>query len=439
MDRMRITPVNWGLIPTDGTYNNVGGIYKGSVMRAWTDTVALQIYWTAYNSRNTSVGIPSNTCLERIVEDRTGGAPKSKFNRVWHSKQQVVNLPFLGGFAHAAGDNYNGYCRKYWREAIVAAPAPTVEEDILHTIPRDQFRSRAWASMQPRFEGEVSLINTLFELKDFRDIAKLLLSRENMFELVQSFRKSFYKKRKETPWFDPSVPASRALLTWNLAIIPTIRDVKAIIEQYASKVWDVQREFAAAGKETQTTHYTEWYVHEDTRAVPTSGDYFWMQKGTLYKTKLTATLKYKYDYRLRSYTDAVRKYWGLTGSWEAVWNMLPMSFLLDYIVQIGKAIRFAERDDHVILHDTVYGESYKITHQTGTWFHDHSRLCFAILDGIVLNTPEGRNNGLISGASTSVYSRDIATPFKGLVIPRFKRPSERQLFNIASLARLLFA
>lgn len=435
MERTRVTPIDYGVTEETGAYCTIGSAVTGTVMRNWSDIDLLNRYNQYRALCNAFVSVPSQNFSERIVEDRSVKLDKKRFNKVWHGKTVTQNYPYLAGFASKYGDARNGFCRNYYRAASVVTAAPVVEETILHDISTDQFKSRAWASMQPRFQGDVSIINTLFELKDFRDVAKYLMRNTHYFDAIRNFRRQFYRKRKTTPWFDPTVPASKAILTWNLAIMPTIRDISAILLQMNSIVMDEQRKFAEAGKTLQTTHYSEVSVHSDD--VTQHATYPWLQTGSVYKTRLTATLKYTYSYKMRKYIDAFRRYWGLTGSIEAFWNMVPITFLLDYIVQVGKALHAVERDPNVDLLATLYGESYKISHATGSWFHEDSATCCTVVNGHVIQPADYKDN-IIAGVSTSIYHREVATPFKGMVVPKIKTPSARQLLNMASLARLLF-
>lgn len=438
MDRSRVLPCYYGQ-PNSDLYSGITLSYTYPNYDRITskDVEANYAYYSLRGTYHAGSAVTSG--YEHIVDADL--SRRDAFNRCYHTKSMSRNLPFALQLKHSTYVN-RGVIIPFKR-FIMANYYVDPPKLMLEAVSTDQFRSRAYASMQPRFAGKVSLINTLFELKDFRDIAKHLLKNMSSLDALMGLTGGAAQRRAKRSGFpkikDPTAIAAEIGLAYNFAVVPTLKDISGILSQMQAIVSAKQLEFQQRGLEVCTSHYSEYTIHEDTRAVPTSGDYFWFKSGKLVKTKSTATLQYKYDYLVRSPAEAFRKYWGLTGNLEAFWNMIPFSFLLDYVLRIGQAIHFAERDVNVSMHLHKYGESYKTTIAYGSWFNcPHSRFDRAIVNGSLIDTSQPYDTQIM-GQSASAYLRYPATPFRGLIVPRLKSPSDLQIFNIAALARCMFS
>lgn len=174
-------------------------------------------------------------------------------------------------------------------------------------------------------------------------------------------------------------------------------------------------------------------IDERTVCEPINAD--WASEGKLIRCTWTATLKYKYDYRLRYYTDALAKYWGLYMTPETAWNYIPFSFVGDYVLTIARSLRAMERDPNVNLLAMDYGESKKTSLCLGYSVSETFRKLCMVVDGKYYIDPKELKNTLISGVEGTIYERLRREPGLGVVLPRFKAPNTRQLLNIAALAR----
>lgn len=301
-------------------------------------------------------------------------------------------------------------------------------------------RARAWHSMQPRFEGAVSMLNFLFEMKDFKDVSKALVNlRLSIYNISKRLDKKVSKWDRtgqiRTWAFDPTLPAAEALLVNNFAVQPLIRDVADIMLQASLIVAEVQKQFLEDGLSFQKTHFSETIVHDEQLVNPGYGLYpYYLRKGRVWKTRFTAHLYYKYSYRMRSAYEAFMRYWGLSGSFEALWNAMPFSFLADYFVQIGKSLHYMERDGNVDLTEWYYGESYKTTITVGTYIIDTPFLRSLIIDGEAVDLSKSPLN-FVSGWKGVLYDRKLTEPVKIMAIPKLKLPSGSQSLNMLALAR----
>lgn len=350
--------------------------------------------------------------------------PRPSVNNCEHRKLAHICLPFsVVGIPSSVGDYLTlyGYYRIY----------PTFSQvDPVHNHPQIDLSAAqrsAWHDMQPEFAGKVSLINFIYELKDFKDMAKFL---SNPLEKIRGFR-NFVKKQtgrdRKKKGFDPSRPAAELYLTNQFAIQPLIKDITEIMAQLQSMVASLQSEFAEEGTKPNTRYSSTDFVHEDNLTLNT-----WAQNtGSLYKTKFTAGLIYTYDYKLRSSWDAIATYWGLKLSAEALWNGLPFSFLVDYVFKVGDAIARMEHDTNVSLNIGTYWESLLTSRSVG--FHidgDNSK------SPLILDNSEVKGMTLVSGSKATLYTRRVCSPNKGTSLPRLNKPSSRQALNVAALLRV---
>lgn len=210
-----------------------------------------------------------------------------------------------------------------------------------------------------------------------------------------------------------------------------------MVGQATTLAVDAQREFKELGTELQTSHYSEVVVHSDTGTRGSKNNY-WVKTGEYSSTKYTVTCKYLYDYTLRESVAAFMRYWGLGGSFEALWNMVPWSFLVDYVIQIGKSLHAMERDPHVTnwqIKSWTESEKYKICR--GYYVCDDPRAKLFVLDG-KFKYPNQAAGTLLSGVEGSIYERKASEPAIGLYVPKLKGPSLKQWLNVAALARCFF-
>lgn len=278
----------------------------------------------------------------------------------------------------------------------------------------ESFSARAYWSMRPKFEGQVSMINSLYELKDFRSLPRQL---KNMGYALGRF----------TQWKTPRTKLlAEAWLMKSYAIDPTIADIAAIAAQCMTSAAEAQSNFISEGLAGNKLRYSE--VSRSTGMY--SGQTFTEE------CKLTASGLWKYQYTRKSTIDAFIHYWGLTGTAEAFWNMIPLSFLVDYFLSIGKSLAMMRVDKNVVNSSLEhYCESVRIKKSVGTHIvkDAYTPLLFINAKPVNDNRPH-----LLSGYEGVTYLRVPKEPYKGLVFPKLKKPSLKQTINMAALLRTVF-
>jgi hypothetical protein len=310
-------------------------------------------------------------------------------------------------------------------------------------------RGRAWRSMQPRFEGRISLLNFIFELKDFRDILKVAgkINYRSIATDLESLRKVVSRARKGMSLDDVTVGDiprivknldyfSRGLaagyLTNEFAIKPLVRDVTIMHQMASNAAQDAQLDFQKHGEMTNRSHYTEsLFKDSDVLVAPTS-NFYWRELKRESRAKFTANMEYLYSYRKRPSIAAIRRYWGLDLNAEVVWNALPFSFIVDYFVGISDALNAMGTDPNVDVNLTQYCESILYEREAGWFLRKDPRICFAGYNGNI--TADG-TNALITGYRYSKYERRVVEPSRGMVLPKVHLPSFGQSVNLVALVR----
>lgn len=438
MDKERSTTLNWGPKATDNKYKATSSF---TYTPPPTDDEIVALWESGRTSATALLGVPT-VYRSKVGWERISGTTGSRqtYNPVCHTKLLGMNRAALLYFKRYDVSTFSGGCY-YYPYYRLAFPTTLVDVSNSQLIakhlsrPVDQaVRARAWHNLQPRFESDVKLLNTLFELKDFRYATTQLLRSGLKGSLLEDASKAVNKLMRDTR-IDLSRPAAGAWLTYHLAYLPTVKDATAILNQINNTVRDEQRRFAEEGESLQTSHYSEDLGLEESGAKGAL-NYYWQTLGSFNRTKFTATLQYTYNYKMRDTVDAWRKYWGLNSSFEAFWNMIPLSFVVDYFVGIGRSIRAMERDPNVNLSSYVYGESTKTTFSTGKFINSDTRDMVTCVGGTIRRDVE--NYGLLlSGYEGTHYERIRTVPYYGPVSPRFKVPNTKQFLTMAALIRCI--
>jgi hypothetical protein len=225
------------------------------------------------------------------------------------------------------------------------------------------------------------------------------------------------------------VTVAEARLVNEFAIKPLVSDIIQIHLELKQMIDELQEDFYSAGIAENTRHYSEEFEHSSTLIRDTFGGLF---SGVRFSTRFTATLKYTYNYRMRSTLDAIKQYYGFNLTAEALWNAMPWSFLADYFCNIGKTLHIMEHDANVRTITHEYCESLTTVNQYGSFVlpGDSRTKTPVLVDHKHCTTPT-----LLSGTESSLYTRSVTTPDYGPVAPRFKLPNVEQSLNMLALAK----
>lgn len=367
----------------------------------------------------TSLSYPNYLGREKI--DYITGAPDN-WNPCIHRRVRAVQLPYLSIMRHNSIAN-TYYVSTFKKEGFVGSPVVQVESHL--STDYQAARSRAWHTMQPRFEPEISMLNFLWELKDVRKMITSFL------HILRKYRHACNRAKKLS--VNPVRAISDGVLTWNFGVAPLLSDLTQIWASLQQVIADAQAAFKLQGQEPNTYHYSEPLAEQSSLSYGTGNSYY-KAYGLRYRTVFTATMEFGYEYKMRGKTDAFMQYWGLHGSWETFFNMVPFSFILDYFLGISKALHFMNKDKNVTMHMLRYMESLKTKKSNGVHILNISKgLGTVIIDGGGLDASD-----IVSGYESTLYSRRLTRPLKGMYVPKTKAPSDKQKLNLLCLAVSLF-
>jgi hypothetical protein len=314
--------------------------------------------------------------------------------------------------------------------------------------------------MRPKFQSDTALLNSIFELKDFSDLASGFTNnlsptgvRRNLKRAqrnIRSFKrgpKGFFKPLadKAVTWLthpshiigDLAQFVANAQLTYSLAIMPTIRDVAGIHANAVKSVRALGDEFKRMGDDGARSHYSETVEHVRT-ITPGSKNNYYHGDGTYVRTKVTATMVSYYQVLWKRFEDLYPYWWGLEMGIDEIWNMLPLSFLLDYILTIGKALEYMDVDKNVNVLSTEYCESVKVQADYGHFILYDTRVPLLGIDGVLQPPPSSKQKPLlVTGTQGIYYKRQVMEPYKGPALPQLKLPSTNQMANMAALAKCI--
>lgn len=236
---------------------------------------------------------------------------------------------------------------------------------------------------------------------------------------------------------DLTQAAASAQLTWALAIMPTVQDTMAIHAAAQKDVHELAKQFKQYGDEGARSHYSEVTLLENT-VVPGNYNYQYWGNGLNVLLRRTATMISYYDVLWQRIEDRYPKWWGLEIGADEVWNMLPLSFLIDYMLTIGKSLEYMDRDDSVEIHRYEYCESTKVLVTFGKHYVHNARTSALIIDDKYIEKRQyGSRNLLVTGTEGMYYKRRVMEPYKGPALPKLKLPSKSQAVNMLALARCL--
>ena len=375
--------------------------------------------------------------------------PRPMFNNVSNYKATGVQLPHLYAVRHYNPfyANYKYYYAYCWLRGM---PAGVNTSPVLNGTDWsgcDGAQRRAWWSMQPRFEGEVDALNFLFELKDFRQIAKAAgrfdyrhISSELGKLKSWTGRQLRNTKSKSIPknflslFNAGTMTVAQGILIKNFAIDPTVKDCLAIHAQAGTLVDEVQQSFFDRGLTRQSSHYREQISVTDNTSVGAQ-NYYWLSTGDYSSLTFNATIEYQYDYKMRSRVDALKAYYGLNVNAEVIWNMLPFSFVCDYFYKVADALHFMRTDPNVDLRTLQYAESLLHVSSSGTHVNTDSRILAFHCPSLKASTLD---LNLLTGYQASHFLRRVTHPNKGAALPRVNLPSNKQKLNLMALARVLW-
>lgn len=417
---------------TSGPYNSVTMIDRLARMAH---------YYEEGRQLAATVAVKPTGMGSQNIESSTN--PKPIFNNVLNTKFVGHNYPFGIIYSWKSPTTYRTH-QPYYRMNCVGSFQNIGALNTQTWADVEGCQRRAWWAMQPRFESEVSILNFIYELKDFSHLAKAM-SRfrfDGVCKQLKNVRRRLTRIEQASGTLAAAGKTSRnalgilndAYLQNQFAIQPLIKDVANIVELAVDAADEAQAEFGRRGEREQRSHYAEM-LSEKYEGTWGSGNNDHIFTGRYSKNVFNATLEYTYKYNFRTGYEKLKRQWGLDLNAGVIWEAIPFSFIVDYFFEVGKAIRNMELDPNVnaeykqycesMLAQVSYGMHIDIGNSRVVAFHGPS-IGPGVDSHIKMCTP-------VSGYTGSYYRRRITSPNKGTALPRVKFASSRQTMNCASL------
>lgn len=418
-----VNSIDYGIVRSDGKYSGSAADLTLTLMP--DANLSLPTHYSYCASAR--YGPSAQSFIEQNEVFESTEWRKPRFNNCKHTNLKTVCLPFTTRSQYSTRC-YTLGCRRV-RSTSHAMPYMVPVD---WSLVSSNMQAEAYHTMLPRFEGDISMINFIFEMKDFRDIStkigRLVPRLLSDPTLVGSMSRA-------------SKRLAEVHLLKNFAIDPLIDDTASIIQQAQNLVMDVQSQFADSGINNESRHFTrQLNQSQSTELQSTLATYTGIHFGTKYEQTFTATMEGNYGYTMRSDIEAFIQYWGLAPTAEAVWNAIPFSFLVDYIFGIGHSLNVMRHDKNVKYNISQYCESILSTGQSG-WFVGHSASpCYKhlLIDNQAYALTVNHIMPIfVTGTTSSYYERVVKQPYWGPYLPTWKIPNEKQFLNMAAILRCL--
>lgn len=297
---------------------------------------------------------------------------------------------------------------------------PMKPTSLPETVVTEEMRKRAWAKIQPELNTGFSMANFLWEIKEIpqliRQAGKLISAFRNMEALLGGVRN-----------LDGKTPA-QIQLTYAYAISPLISDFSSIYDDLLNTEKRVN-EFIAKGRKIEPYHYREKLSDTDEEVGGTN----WGECRCNKKVHYYATAWISYSYRKPSVFDGFRRVMGLRLTPEAIWNSIPYSFLIDYLVNISDCLRQLDKDPNITVKihgycDTIKSEAVNYEVRTKSSYYASGNIAagFEVIDF----DSESR----VWSWSATEYKRTPGMPSTGYAFPVFDSLSKRELVLAGALA-----
>lgn len=230
------------------------------------------------------------------------------------------------------------------------------------------FNSRAFETMRPKLEADVSLANFLLELTDVSHLHRYAArSARSLRKWVRLNKKWRGKRKRKYNIVSDLSNRSRGVtdthLMWNFGIKPMVRDLQEVwssLVNYELRVND----FLARRRVPQRRYYSERSngsdYYEDSFGVCVRH----VRSSCEWQLKRTAVMTYTYDcaeiITVRDKLRALREILGLKLTQSVLWEAIPYSFVIDWVVDVGSWLRSRENN---LIEPSVLITDYSISHK----------------------------------------------------------------------------
>lgn len=375
--------------------------------------------WVEANLSTSHYATLQQTMMPQRIEYENG---RHKMNFCDHHGEKLVLREHFASPRlqwHSVFMHLNKYEKNYWTVQkgfpIISTYRPS-QAGIVGEVPQT-VRNEAWLGIQPRFKAPVSIANFLLELRDVKELLTLF----------GGIKGKLKRLRREGDLTDPG---AEYVLAYSFGLAPLVDDIRAIIE-HAFNIGERLETYKRQGEELAAYHWRRTLVDE-IWSITTYRDCDVIRG---WKEVFMATLWATYQYEAIMSWGLASQYLGLHMGWAEIWNGIPFSFLLDYVLKIGDAIETATLDPNQTLKMHAYVETVKADCYTSFRLQRHTNVGYGApyVLGPYFDT-EGRATE-IARWSRYHYLRRPSTPSVGVILPHFDAISNRELVLFGALLR----
>lgn len=300
----------------------------------------------------------SHQYLSETLQGVTGRA--GRFNPVLHQRtdrnvQLGVVIP-----SRAPGSDYRCVVSRDRSAKIILDKA----DPLLNGLSDSEWSAldaEALNFMLPSLSSGFSFLNFLWELRDFRRLWSAIMERKNILNTLVAGDDLKGKSFLRTAGSQPVSTLSKTYLNYSFAWRPFVQDIITMVKKLSSVEKELHGIWTRAGT-PQTRHFKRQvfpaaddaptFVWDSLVSQPIS-DFTapfeenslhlcsrsrWLEPGVYH-----ATMRYSYkvpgaldhSQRIRGYLDA----FGVRLDPSIIWNAIPFSFLLDWVVNVGGFLR----------------------------------------------------------------------------------------------------
>jgi hypothetical protein len=342
----------------------------------WHRSPSLEQVFEAYDGPNPTDGNTWTrfTHYKRVMGEATGLLRLPRIMGAWpnsHKRQWIAILPTYYGWT-----KHHGFA-----PALQDLPmfVPGVISGDFVSLPGNLSTevSRAISAMMPAVKAELSLVNSVLELKDFKGLVlKARKSYERFRFLTAHLPKRFWGRQVigdlKSGWVKylaglrkaskselaarGASAAASSFLQWKFAIAPLISDVRAVRSALAKLEKTVNRLLTNEGR-VRTSHWTDYttspgksgsysFGHGPGLGQPEvvkyspdcSGEFVYEVSDT--RTRIHVQMKYNYNFteyqREHAHILALMDSFGIQSNPAIIWNAIRFTFILDWVIGVGR-------------------------------------------------------------------------------------------------------
>jgi hypothetical protein len=217
----------------------------------------------------------------------------------------------------------------------------------------DSLNQRALNNMMPGIKAELSLINSIIELKDFRSLGKSI---RGSLDAALSVLKKVKGAASGGTLRKILQSTADGYLQLQFNILPLLKDISAVMHVMSSVDEQIVRLVNGVGKR-QTRHFRYVWAEQQMETTQSRGPYFlgpgpnypgetgafkWTTRAIAQPTLFNAEIQFNYSLtgweiahaRLLGFLDAL----GVNVNPAIIWNAIPWTFVLDWVVGVSSLL-----------------------------------------------------------------------------------------------------